>query len=73
MVDDVAGPGRHGQHESRGGAHAVSGLQFFGNAHEGAKTENLHQHDVVDQHRADEDEKIVAHELEAVGAHIIQQ
>jgi len=63
VVDDVAGTGGHGQHESRGGAHAVGGFQFLGNAHEGAKTENLHQHDVVDQHRADEDEQVVTHVL----------
>ncbi len=61
VVDDVAGAGGQGQHEGRGGTHAVGCFQFLGNAHEGAKTENLHQHDVVDQHRADEDEEIVAH------------
>ena len=56
MIDDIACPGRHGEHEGRGGTHAVGGFQFFGNAHEGAKAEDLHQDDVVDQHRADEDE-----------------
>ncbi|MPM63973.1 hypothetical protein SDC9_110858 [bioreactor metagenome] len=72
VIDDVAGPGRHGQHEGRGGTHAVGGFQFLGNAHEGAKTENLHQHDVVDQHRTDEDEEIVAHDLGWREARIIE-
>jgi hypothetical protein len=62
VVDDVAGPRGHGEHEGGRGPHAVGGFQLFGNAHEGAQAENLHQHDVVDQHRADEDEKVMAHE-----------
>jgi hypothetical protein len=56
MVDDVTGASGHGQHKGRGGTHAIGGFQFLGNAHERAKTEDLYQHDVVDQNRADEDE-----------------
>jgi hypothetical protein len=61
VVDDVAGTGRHGEHEGRRRAHAESRLQLLGNAHERAQAEDLHQDDVVDQNSADDDEQVVGH------------
>jgi hypothetical protein len=54
-------PGGHGEHEGGGRAHAESGFELLGNAHERAQAEDLHQHDVVDEHGADDDEQVVGH------------
>ena len=62
MVDDVTGPGGHGQHKGGGRPHAVSGFELFRDAHERAKPQNLDQHDVVDQDSTDEDEKVMSHQ-----------
>ena len=61
VVDDVAGTRGDREHEGRRGAHAESGFQLLGDAHERAQAEDLHQHDVVDEHSADDDEQVVGH------------
>jgi len=58
VVDDVAGAAGQRQHEGGGGAHAHRGLEFPGYAHERAQAENAHEHHVVYEYGAEQDEKV---------------
>ena len=62
VVDHVAGTGGHREHERGGRTHAECGVEFLGNAHERAQSEDLHQDDVIDQHGADDDEQVMSHD-----------
>jgi hypothetical protein len=61
VVDDVAGTGGDGEHEGGRCPHAEGRFQLLGDAHEGAQAEDLHQHDVVHEDCADNDEQIMGH------------
>ena len=58
LVDEVAGAGGQRQHEGRRQPHADRRFQFLRHAHEGAQAENLGHHDVVHEHRGNEDEEV---------------
>jgi hypothetical protein len=67
-VDDEAGAAGHGQHEGRGCAHAERGLQLLRHAHERAEAEDADEDDVVDENRAEDDEKIAGHGARSIVA-----
>jgi hypothetical protein len=61
LVDQVAADRGKRQNERRRQPHAHGGFQLARDTHEGAQAEKLHQHEVVDQHGADQDEGVFGH------------
>ncbi|MCY1444215.1 hypothetical protein D9M71_606740 [compost metagenome] len=60
-LQQVAAHRRQRQHEGGGERQADGGLDLPRNAHERAQAEELHQHEVVDQDGADQDEGEFGH------------
>ncbi|CAK0744928.1 hypothetical protein CCP4SC76_1570003 [Gammaproteobacteria bacterium] len=62
-IDQITGHARQGHHEGGGKAHADSGFGSPGNAHEGTQAQEIDQHEVVDQNRADEKQCVLLHAM----------
>ena len=66
-VDDIACAGGHRQHKGRCHAHAQRRFEFLRHAHKRAQAENPHQHNVVDENGANDEEYIMGHGLHCCG------
>ena len=66
-VDDIACTGGHRQHEGGCHAHAQRRFEFLRHAHKRAQAENPHQHNVVDENGANDEEYIMGHGLHCCG------